>query len=86
MQSASAIGQHTREHRQAKGGQTIDLSRPTRRPITPGLVFFAAGGKPSTRLPPRELVEQLRSPEITEPTKDNTRHNNWKHEFVCARS
>ena len=28
---------------------------------------FAAGGKPSTRLPPGELVEQLRST-----TKDNT--------------
>ena len=58
MQLVSEIGQRNREHGQAKGRFTPDLFGPTRRPITPGLVF-AAGGKPSTWLPPGGLVEQL---------------------------
>ena len=31
------------------------------------VALFATGGKPSTRLPPGELVEKLRSSESTEP-------------------
>ena len=58
MQLASEIGQRNREHGQAKGRFTPDSYGPTRRPITPGLLF-AAGGKPSTWLPPGGLVAQL---------------------------
>ena len=37
--------------------------------------LFAAGGKPSTRLPPGELIDQLSSSQRTEPTNDKARHN-----------
>ncbi len=83
MQRASAIDQQNHEHVQAKGRFAIDLSGPTSRPITPAPVC-ATGGKPSTRLPPGELVEQLRSPEIVEPTKDNTRQNPGEHEKILC--
>ena len=43
---------------------------------------FAAGGKPSTGLPPGELVEQLWSSKRAEPTKDNARHNIKKHKKI----
>ena len=44
------------------------------------VALFAAGGKPSTRLPPGELVEQLRSLEITNASKENAWHNDGRHE------
>ena len=74
MERASEIHQQYHEHVQAKGRFTIDLYGPIFGPITPALVF-AAGGK----LPPGELAEQLRSPESTDGTKDNTRQNLGKH-------
>ena len=68
MQRANEIHQQYHEHCQAKDRSTIDLCGPTRRPITPDLVF-AADGKPSTRLPPGELAEQLGTPNNREPNK-----------------
>ena len=67
----SARDQTNPEHRQAKGRQHPDSYGPTSRPFTPAPVF-AAGGKPSTRLPPGELVEHLGSTESAELTKDST--------------
>ena len=57
MQLASEIEKRNREHGQAKGRFTADSYGPTRRTITPGLVF-AAGGNPSTWSPPGGLAEQ----------------------------
>ena len=58
---------------------------PTRRPITPALVF-AAGGKLLTRLPPRELVEQLGSPNSTEPTKEKSKDKTVNNQKINIRS
>ena len=46
------------------------------------VALFAAGGKPSTRLPPGELVEQQGSLEMTESTQDNTKQTPRKHEKI----
>ena len=46
------------EHARVKDGHAIDLSRADRFQLDPAPVC-ATGGKPSTRLPPGELEEQL---------------------------
>ena len=72
MKRASAIDQQNPEHKHAKQGHTIHLYGPPSPPITPAPVF-AVGGKPSTRLPPGDLVDQLKAPEVTEPLQDKAK-------------
>ena len=59
MQSLTAIDQRDPELDQEIGCVPLDLSRRARRAYAPAPVLCAAGGKPSTWLPPGELVEQL---------------------------
>ena len=58
MQILTGIDQRDPELEHEIGCPATDLSRATRWPITPAPVC-AAGGKPSTWLPPGELAEQL---------------------------